>query len=242
MKKIRIFLIGLLFMQSNFAFTQLQLQPPTVENSILLDTIFLELVPVTPSGKVKHPTVYSGGLKLEANMSSYKMLGMSSYASNLPRAGASLGGFAMFELGKYFAFQLECMFNWHNNINIISNVPYKGYVLNVDVPLYAVVQKYLPNLDRIYIGMGPTYTIGFCAMHDGVNLYDKQNWSTEYDIHHQRWDIGASVIIGYEFMCGAQINLRYHAGFMNTLASSATLLTEPCMQQQNVNFGLGFRF
>jgi hypothetical protein len=184
----------------------------------------------------------SGGIKAESNMSNFLLTDMDGFKSNLG-FGASLGGFMKLDLSEHFAIQPELMFHFKN-----SEMETKATGAKVDyqywgaeIPIYFMGQTALGN-GRGYIGLGPYVGFGFDAKYkaDGmsdVKLYDEIGNTDKSTM--QRWDVGAGLMLGYEFSNRIQINAGYKIGFINALDAGKDDAT---MLNQTISLGVGYRF
>ncbi|MGL4364474.1 MAG: porin family protein [Bacteroidales bacterium] len=191
--------------------------------------------------KKRFTTIYSGGVKAEGNLSDCLLTGMDNTKCD-PGVGANIGGFVLFELGYYFAIQLELIFQYQTTSFDVAGQELNLKAFSMEIPMYAIAKKRLSNLDRIYIGMGPNYSIGIFGRDNGMNYYRKENLTNPDDIHLQRIDIGVGVIVGYEFWYGLQINASYRMGLMNALGQKGSQLELPSMQRNVISLGVGYRF
>ena len=179
----------------------------------------------------------SKGVKAETNMSNFILDDMPGVESGFG-VGAGVGGFLKIDFGEYFSLQPELLFHWQNSTlkqgGLESDIQYWG----MEIPLYAVGQLTLENNDRAYIGIGPYGRLGFSAKNTtaDINLYDEIGGA---DAFMQRGDVGAGVMIGYEFAFGMQINASYKYGFLNVLDAGSD---NSMMNNQMISFGIGYRF
>lgn len=172
----------------------------------------------------------SFGVKTEANASSFSVSGMGDVKSKMG-LGASAGGFAVIDFGKYFALQPEVLLNMQNSNLKMQGVKNNLRTWNVEVPVYAVGQMKLSNDSRMYVGVGPYASYGINARNRtaDVNLYGKNGLM-------KRFDAGAAAMIGYEFSCGIQVNASYKYGLLNLSDGSGKL------KNRVIGLGIGYRF
>ena len=110
-----------------------------------------------------------------------------------------------------------------------------------EIPVYAVGQMNL-GTGKGYIGVGPYVGFGFDARHkadgmDDIKLYEEIGNTGEYIM--QRWDVGAGIMLGYEFSNNLQINAGYKIGFLDGLGVGSDDAT---MLNQTISLGIGYRF
>lgn len=178
----------------------------------------------------------SFGVKAEANLSNH-FLGssMDDFKSTLG-FGASVGGFAKFNLHENFAIQPEILGHYkssklkHKPSGEKNDFEYWG----LEIPVYAVGQMNLWN-GRGYVGLGPYVGLGLSADLGDVDQYKKVNGNKPM----QRWDFGGGVMVGYEFGFGMQINASYKVGFINALDHDKD---NSKMLNETVSLGLAYRF
>lgn len=177
----------------------------------------------------------SFGVKAEANLSNHLLSDMDNMKSKLG-FGASVGGFAKFDLHKNFAIQPEVLFHYktskleEKNTKFEQDFEYWG----VEIPVYAMGQMNLWN-GRGYVGLGPYVGMGFSAELEDVDMYKKHNDKREMT----RWDFGAGVMVGYEFKFGLQINAGYKMGFINNLDRYKD---DHKMRNEVISLGVAYRF
>ena len=185
------------------------------------------------TGSANAQSWLSYGVKAEANMSSLLFEDMPGYSKEFG-AGAAIGGFLKVELGDNFAIQQDILLQWQNSTikqgGAKSDFEYWG----VEVPVYAVGQMTLKTGDRVYVGIGPYFGLGFSAKNKAtdVNLYDKNGGS---DPFMHRGDVGAGGMIGYEFAFGMQINASYKYGILNRLDADSKNST---LRGQSIALGI----
>lgn len=179
----------------------------------------------------------SYGVKGEANLSNFILEDMLGLESTM-NVGASLGGFVKIDFGKYFALQPEMLFHFQNSKLKQSNVENDFQYWGMEVPLYAVGQLTQSNGDRAYIGIGPYGRLGFSAKNKTADFdFFKENSNNEAFM--VRGEVGAGVLVGYEFAFGMQINASYKYGLTNLLDANSD---NSFMRSQTVSLGIGYRF
>ena len=179
----------------------------------------------------------SFGVKGEASMANLLFDDMPGYKSDFG-VGAGIGGFLKVDLGKNFAIQPELLFQWQNSTIKNGGAEHDFEYWGMEVPIYAMGQLKTETGDRAYIGIGPYLGLGFSAKDKtaDVNLY-KKNGASDPFMH--RGDIGAGVLVGYEFAFGMQINATYKYGLLNRLDADSDNST---MRGQSITLGIGYRF
>lgn len=172
----------------------------------------------------------SGGIKAEANLSNFILSDLPGVKNDMG-FGATLGGFAKFDIVKNFAIQPELLFHFQTSTTEILNIENDYEYWGMEIPVYAMGQWYTNPGDRFYVAVGPYVGLGFSSKYTDldVDLYDTER--------HQRWDFGAKATLGYEFRFGLQINAAYKIGFINAIDEGVGT-----MLPQMVSLGLGYRF
>lgn len=183
----------------------------------------------------------SGGIKADANISNFILTDMDHAESNMG-FGATLGGFAKFDIVKNFAIQPELLFHFQTSTweQFGQELDYQYW--GMEIPVYAMGQWYTKSNDRFYAAVGPYVGVGFDAKWkmdgiDDIDLYEKDDISDEALL--QRWDFGFGAMLGYEFNFGLQINAGYKIGVINSLDAGKDDAT---MLPQKVSLGLAYRF
>ena len=181
----------------------------------------------------------SFGVKAEANLSNHFMSSnlRDDYKSKLG-FGATVGGFAKFDLHPNIAIQPEVLVHYktskleHKTSKLESDFEYWG----MEIPIYGMGQMNLWN-GRGYVALGPYVGLGFSAELGDVKQYD--NYDGHKDNEMYRWDLGGAAMVGYEFNFGLQINASYKMGFTNNLNR---LNDSHKMRNQMLSLGLAYRF
>ena len=180
----------------------------------------------------------SFGVKAEGNVSNFLFEDMPGWTSTL-NAGASLGGSLKINYGKHFALQPELLFHVQNSKLEFGNIENDFQYWGMEVPLYAIGQLTTENGDRAYIGVGPYGRLGFSAKNTTTDTQYYEKGGKGNNALMQRGDVGAVVLIGYEFAFGMQINMSYKFGFLNVLEDADG---DAFMRNQAISLGIGFRF
>lgn len=180
-------------------------------------------------------TSISGGIKAEANMSNFFLSDLGGDKSTM-KVGPSLGGFMKIEFNENFALQPEMMFYFRNSEYKSGGQKDDFEQWGMQIPIYAVGQMNL-GTGKGYIGVGPYVGFGFDAkMKDAdVDMYKEVGGKTPMS----RWDVGAGVMVGYEFSNRVQINAGYQIGFLDQLDATKDNAT---MRTQTVSLGVAYRF
>ncbi len=184
----------------------------------------------------------SGGIKVDANMSNFilsdDIVGSSNFGF-----GATLGGFGVVGISQHFALQPELLFHFKSS-EMESESEYDFgktddyQYFGMEIPLYAVGQMRLGN-GRAFVGVGPYAGFGFSAkMKDAdTDFYKKEGEADEAAL--TRWDFGAGVMLGYEFINGFMINAGYKIGLSNNLDAGKD---DAKMRSQTISLGIGYSF
>ncbi len=172
------------------------------------------------------------GVKAGVNMSSNLLYDMDGKTSM--RAGFELGGFWKHDFGKYFALQPEIAISLQNSDYELGSLKQDYRSWSFDIPVYALGQLTTNEGHRAYIGVGPNFGVYFGGKEkiSGAKLY-------KGDSLMQRFELGASVLVGYEFDFGMQINLSYKYGFFNAIKNP---VGDARMTRNCVTLGIGYRF
>lgn len=172
------------------------------------------------------------GIKAEANLSNFLLTDMAGAESNFG-VGASLGAFTEFEFGEHFALQPELLFHYKTSeLKDGASIDYQYF--GAEIPIYAVGKVNL-GAGKAYLGAGPYFGVGFDAKYKAggsdINLYK--------DKVLQRFDLGAGVMLGYEFGFGLQINAGYKMGFFDAVDAESDIVT---MRNEAISLGLAYKF
>ncbi len=172
------------------------------------------------------------GVKAGVNMSSNLLYNMEGRTSM--KTGFEVGGFWKHDFGKYFALQPEVAISLQNSDYELGSLRQDYRNWSFDVPVYALGQLTTDEGHRAYIGVGPNFSVCFSGKEKiaGSKLYKD-------DSLMNRFDVGTSVLVGYEFAFNMQINLSYKYGFFNVLKNPVgdAIMTRNC-----VTLGIGYRF
>ncbi len=172
------------------------------------------------------------GVKVGANMSSFLLYDMEGKTSM--NVGFEMGGFWKHDFGKYFALQPEVVITFQNSDYVFGTVKQDYRFWSLEVPVYAIGQLVTNKGHRAYIGIGPKFSLDFGGKEkiSGSKLFKEGSLM-------QRFDVGASVLVGFEFAFGMQINMGYRYGFFNAIANP---VGDDTMVRNAVSLGLGYRF
>ena len=184
----------------------------------------------------------SGGIKVEANTSNFILSDMDNMKSQLG-PGVTVGGFGTIEFGQNFALRPEVLLHYKNSVmeeKTTKNETDFQY-LGVEIPVYAVGQFAIGS-GKGFVGVGPYVGFGIDARYkvDGtedVKLYKEIGNTGNSNL--QRWDVGAGLLLGYEFSNKIQINASYKIGFIDALDLGKD---NASMLNQNISLGLAYRF
>ncbi|MDR1054426.1 MAG: PorT family protein [Prevotellaceae bacterium] len=177
----------------------------------------------------------SFGLKIDANLSNHFLSDLNNVKSKLG-FGVSAGGFVKFDFHKNFALQPEILV--HYKTSKLGKKTTKEKLdfeyWGIEIPVYAMGQMDLWN-GRGYVGLGPYVGLGLSSKLDDNDVY-KEKGGEKF---MQRWDLGAGIIVGYEFRFGLQINAGYKMGFINALDA---VKNDAKMHNQTISLGVAYRF
>ena len=184
----------------------------------------------------------SGGIKTEANASGFILNDMDNMKSKLG-IGATIGGFGTIEFNKNFALRPEVLFHFKNSImeEKTSGIETDYQYFGIEIPVYAVGQFEMGN-GKGFVGIGPYVGFGIDARYktddsDEIKLYDEIGNTDKANM--QRWDIGAGLMLGYEFSNKLQVNAGYKVGFLDALDAEKDNAT---MLNHTISIGIGYRF
>ncbi len=172
------------------------------------------------------------GVKAGVNMSGNLLYNMEGKTSI--KTGFEVGGFWKHDFGKYFALQPEVAISLQNSDYELGALKQDYMNWSFDIPVYALGQLTTEEGHRAYIGVGPNFGIGFGGKEkiSGAELYKDESLMS-------RFELGASVLVGYEFDFNMQINLSYKYGFFNALKNP---VGDARMTRNCVTLGIGYRF
>lgn len=176
----------------------------------------------------------SFGVKADANMSNFVVSDMGNLKSTM-KVGGGVGGFLKIDFSKYFAIQPELSILYKSSKMELASVKSDYEYWGLEVPVYVLGQLMHDDGNRAYIGIGPVFDCGFSAKSGGVKMY-KDNADL---LQQSRFNIGAGVLVGYEFKFRMQINASYKYGFFNTLKEP---VSDAFLHSQYVSLGIGYRF
>ncbi|MDD3490807.1 MAG: porin family protein [Paludibacter sp.] len=176
----------------------------------------------------------SFGVKIDANMSNFALFDVNNLKSTM-KVGASIGGFLKIDFSEYFAIQPELSILYKSSEMKVSSIKSDYNYWGFEVPVYAMVQLTHEEGNRAYLGIGPVFDCGFSAKSGGTKLY-KDNAGA---LQQERFNVGAGVLLGYEFDFGMQINASYKYGLLNSLKNP---VGDAYSSPQSVSLGIGYRF
>ena len=174
----------------------------------------------------------TAGVKAEGNVSNFILSDMSGSKSNMG-FGATVGGFAKFDITRGFAIQPELLVHYQNSEWKEAGVKRDYEYWGVEIPVYAMGQWYTPSNNRFYAGVGPYVGVGLDA-----RFKNPTEKAYKEDIL-QPWDFGFGAQLGYEFTNGIQINASYKIGIVDALDKGKDDAT---MLPQRISLGIGYRF
>lgn len=174
----------------------------------------------------------SFGAKAEANMSNYLLSDMGGNSSKM-KVGATLGGFAKFDITQNFAIQPELLLHYQNSEWKEDGKKRDLEYWGMEIPVYAMGQWYTANDNRFYVAAGPYIGMGFNA-----KLKDPDFKLYKNDVM-RRFDMGVGAQVGYEFANGIQINASYKIGFIDSLDE---MKDDATMLPQRISLGVAYRF
>ncbi len=179
----------------------------------------------------------SFGVKAEANASNFILSDLDPVESKLG-FGASLGGFAKFDLAENFAVQPELLFHFKSSTSETGNDEDSFHYWGAEIPVYALGQWSCGN-GKFLAGVGPYVALGFSAEYDDsdFDLYEEIGDTAESTL--RRFDFGFGATVGYEFSNGIQINAGYKLGVLDAMDAGRD---DASMLPQTISLGLGYRF
>ena len=179
----------------------------------------------------------SFGVKAEANTSNFILSDLDPVESKLG-FGASVGGFAKFDLTENFAVQPELLFHFKNSTTESGNDEDNFHYWGAEIPVYALGQWNCGN-GKFLAGVGPYVALGFNAEYDDsdFDLYEEIGNTDESTL--RRFDFGFGATLGYEFGNGIQINAGYKLGVLDAMDAGRN---DASMLPQTISLGFGYRF
>lgn len=182
---------------------------------------------------VNAQTKTSFGVKLNGNLTNVKVSNLQNGSGSF-KSGASLGGFAKVEFGKYFALQPELLFSYtERKINTVGEKIRFKYA-SVEIPVYAMGQ-FSVGRGKLFAGVGPNIGYGFSIDSNTEKLQDWEEGANKLELSH--WYMGGGILAGYEFHNGISINAGYKLGYdlssKNKISGADT---------QTIHLGVGYRF
>ena len=179
----------------------------------------------------------SFGVKADANVSNFILADLEPMESKLG-FGASLGGFAKFELAENFAIQPELLLHFKGSTFETGSIENDFRYWGAEIPVYALGQWNCGN-GKFLAGVGPYVALGFSAKFDNndFDLYEEIGNTDESTL--RRFDFGFGAMLGYEFDNGIQINAGYKLGVLNAMDAGRD---NASMLPQTISLGVGYRF
>jgi len=172
------------------------------------------------------------GVKAEANMSNFNLSDMKGVDSKMG-FGATVGGFAKFDISERFAIQPELLVHFQNSEWKDNGVKRDFEYWGLEIPVYAMFQWDTPSNNRFYAGVGPYVGYGLAAE------LNRPKTKMYKDDLMQEWDFGFGAQVGYEFANGIQINAGYKMGIVNALDKDRD---GGKALPQRISLGVGYRF
>jgi hypothetical protein len=197
--------------------------------------VFLFLLIIASLFKVNAQASVSGGLKIEVNVHQFWLYDLDDYTSK-EKIASNLGGFLEIELSDKFAVQPEMMFFFRNSSIRYNKQDDDFQQWGMTIPVYLVGREYIDN-GTGYFGLGAYAGFGFNARMKNANtaLYEKK----EKRAILNRWDYGISVMLGYEYSSGIQINAGMQLGLKDQLDSCKN---NAAVINKTVTLGIGYHF
>ena len=174
------------------------------------------------------------GIKADANMSNFILSDMGGVKSNMG-IGASLGGFAKYDISERFAIQPELLVHYQTSETKQGGAKLDYEYWGLEIPVYAMFQWENFTNNRFYAGIGPYVGYGLDARYTNTTPKTK----LYKDDLRQPWDFGFGAQVGYEFANGIQINAGYKIGIVDALDKGKDDAT---MLPQRISLGIGYRF
>lgn len=205
----------------------------------LLSIFILCLAVLVQAQEQPRKLKFSGGPKLEANMSKYSLSPHVGVSSSM-RAGMTAGGFLQLDVSSRFAVSVELLFHYKNSYikqDGNNRIRYWG----MEIPIYAMYVWNCGRGHRIYVGAGPYTEFGFSAtawFHGKkIDLYaiDSENAVSAMRDSNS----GFAFLAGYEMPCGLQINITYKISISNVLDANSNKFS---FYPMTTSFGVAYRF
>jgi hypothetical protein len=205
---------------------------------ILIAVILFAAGCISANAQIKF--AFSKGIKTNAMMSDY--LWRDEQNAGSLNAGFSFGTVDRLDIGEHFALQGELLF--HRGTNTVYNgtidVQEQYKYWRMEAPTYMIGRLRI-GTGKMFFGIGPYVSFGLGARRNpgNINLYGKDEQTGKRLMN--RWDVGGSATLGYEWSNGLFVDMAYHTGFADgwpwTVKNNSA-----AKGHQNLSLGIGYRF
>lgn len=209
--------------------------PKTIEQPIIAPTIVEE--PVTETKKIAFGLV--AGVQQNSLLIHQDTEGLSATTPFIG-TGFNIGGTVDFKLSNNFSIKPQLVFSYKSTSFSEKN---KFKLLTVDLPIH-----FLYHHQSFYIGAGPNIAYGISAEHqasvDEVQTYDLYSNNGSPIINRfNRLEIGASLLMGYEFGKGISVNAFYNRGLSQMfIKPEEGNLSIDKINTSIISLGIGYSF
>ena len=125
--------------------------------------------------------------------------------------GFHAGAFADYALSKQFSVQPQLLFN---SKSVATSKSEKVKVYAIDLPV-----NFLYKHEGFFAGIGPNFSYGLSAKYSGGNTidwYEKQDGEGGEKVSYlKRFELGANLVMGYQFSSGVILSTNYMHGLSN---------------------------
>lgn len=207
---------------------------------ILINTWLLVVVCMNAEAQDRPKTVLSGGPLLEANMSGFIHSAFENGVSEM-KIGMTAGGFAELTLSDYFSIRGELGFQYKHSRFGWNNESGRYSYWGMEIPIYVMYNFSFSKGRRFYMGIGPYTNFGLSAHFKNgngrLNLYEKDINTGIPPMKDS--DTGFGIKLGYEFLCGLQLNATYQVSVSNLIDVNSGNVK---MYPQTFSVGVAYRF
>jgi hypothetical protein len=159
------------------------------------------------------------------------------YNLESPGVGFQFGGVADISVSSNFSVQPNLLFNYRSG-KMLYGEPGDFSAISVDIPINALYHN-----NGFFIGAGPNFSYGLSGkikpLEDGGEELDFYEEVDGEDAPIKRFEIGANIMMGYQFGSGFALQVNYTRGF-NNLVNDEDVSEE--LKWNTRQFGLTFSY
>lgn len=159
------------------------------------------------------------------------------YNIESPGFGFQVGGVANIQLTSNFSIQPNLLFNYKSG-KMITLAQGDFTSMSLDIPINALYHH-----NGFFIGAGPNFSYGLSGkikpFEDGEEDLDIYKGEEDQDAPIKRFEIGANIMMGYQFSSGFALQANYTRGF-NNLVNDDDMAES--VKWNNRQFGLTFSY